>query len=1028
MTTTPARPSGTVTFLFTDIEGAAHLWEAHPAAMEQAHARHTEILRQAIEAHGGYAYKMVGDAFQAAFPTAVQALQAALDAQLALRREPWAETGELRVRMSLHTGVTEEREGDYSGPLLNRAHRLMSAAHGGQTLVSQATQQLLRDLLPAGAGLLDLGEHRLRDLTRPEHVFQLVHPELPSWFPPLDTLERHPNNLPVQPNPFIGREQEVEAVVTMLRREDVALLTLTGPGGIGKTRLALQAAAEMVDDFEGGVFFAGLAPLVDPGLVVPTTAYALGLREGGDQPIEKTLKQYLADKRLLLVLDNFEHVIEAGPAVAELLERAPNLKVLVTSRASLRLSMEHEYAVPLLPVPDPARLPPLETLAEYDAVALFTQRAQAVKPDFEVNTRNAAAVAEICYRLEGIPLAIELAAARIKVLPPQALLDRLESRLKLLTGGSRDLHTRHQTLRNTIEWSYDLLTGEEKRLFRRASVFRGGATLEALEEVCEGRNTEGTMDDGRWTMEVNKHPLPADEADGSTANGQPSSIDERGALRAANYRPSSIVHGLSSANVLDGITSLVAKSLMYTVEGVEGEARYWTLETISEYAAEKLEESGEGEEMRRWHGLYFVALAEAAEPELRSARQREWLARLEDDHDNLRAALRWSEESGSPEAIEAGLRLAGALTRFWQVRGYLSEGREHLASALAAYDGARTVSGKLDHERLLAGPSPHSSSGDNVSAPPSSIDERGALRAANYRPSSIATARALHGAGVLAHAQGDYDTARALYRQGLTLRREIDDTPGVASSLNNLGVVAQETGDYAAARALHEESLALKRDLGDSSGIAFSLTNLGNVAKEQADYAAARAMHAEALALFRQLGDKRSIASALTNLGVVAFAQGDHISAHSLHSEALALFRELGDKRSTAIALNNLGSVACEQGDYTSSRVLYEECLDLCREVGDKVGIASVLAGLGRLAVASGGANVERGVRLFGSVEALSETLGAVLDAADHLLHQRAIAAARAQLGEETFKKAWNEGRAMTIEEAIEYALAANPA
>jgi predicted ATPase/class 3 adenylate cyclase len=938
-------PGGTVTFLYTDIEGSTIRWEHHPDAMKAAVERHDAIVRRAIEAQGGYVFRTEGDAFRAVFTNPTRALAAALQAQRALSAEAWApDIAPMRVRMALHTGTAEMVEGDYVGPSINRIARLLSAAHGGQTLLSLTAEELLRDTLPLGVSLLDMGEHRLRDLAHPERIFQLLHPDLPSEFPPLKTVESRPNNLPIQPNRLIGREQEVEAVKSRLQRKDTGLLTLTGPGGIGKTRLALQAAAEMLDDFEGGVFFINLAPLVDPGLVIPTTAYTLGLREGGGQPIEETLKEYLKDKRLLLVLDNFEQVVEAASSVAELLKSAPYTKVLATSRASLDLSIEHEYLVPPLPVPDLTKPPSLESLSQYDAVKLFIQRAQEVKPDFEVNTQNAAAVAEICYRLEGIPLAIELAATRVKVLSPHAILDRLGSKLKLLTGGARDLPTRQQTLRNTIEWSYDLLTEGEKQLFRRASVFRGGRTLEAVEEVC---NSAGDLE-----------------------------ID-----------------------VLDGITSLVGKSLMFTVEGAEHETRYSMLETICEYATEKLDEStgprrgtgpqrgSEGEEIRRQHALYLMRLAERAEPELRGIRQGEWLARLEDDHDNMRAALRWAGESGDPAAIEAGLRLAGALSRFWQVRGYLSEGREQLARFV----------GLLERE----------------------TDEA----RTNLLPYS---ARALHGAGVLAHAQGDYSAAHTLYEESLALRRELGDRSGIASSLNNLGVVAQEQGDYAAARTLHEESLALKRELGDRSGIAYSLTNLGVVAKEQGDYAAARTLHEESLALFRELGDKRSIASSLTNLGVVAHAQGDPTSARALHEESLALFRELGDKRSTAISLNNLGTAAHEQGDYASSRTLYKESLVLCTELGDKVGIIASLAGLGGLAVGTGGGEVERGARALGAVEALSESTGAVLEAADRSLYERNITEARAQLGEETFERTWAEGRAMSMEEAIKYALEGN--
>src|SRR5436190_933989 len=534
-------PSGTVTFLFTDIEGSTKLWEERPQAMQAAHARQEAILREAITKNEGYAYKMIGDAFQAAFSTAPQALQAALDAQRALDVEPWGATGPIRVRMALHTGLTEERGTDYVGPILNRVARLMSAGHGGQVLISLATEQLVREHLPQDESLRDLGEHRLKDLQRPERVFQLVAPGLRADFPPLSTLDNRPNNLPLQSTPFIGRAAEVAEVRSMLLRDDVHLLTLTGAGGTGKTRLALQVAAELLDEFKDGVFFVYLAPITDPALVISTIAQTLGVGEEGTQPLAQTLQEYLRDKIMLLVVDNFEQVLDAATLVSDLLRAAPHLKVLATSRATLRLSWERRYEVPLLSVPDPGQPPEPDTLSQYESVELFIARAEAARPGFVVDNSNAPVVAEICYRLEGLPLAIELAAAWVKTLPPKDILSRLGSRLKLLTRGPVDQPSRHQTLRNTIEWSYDLLTAEEQSLFRQVAVFVGGHTLEAAETVC------GTIDDG-------------------------------------SYRPSSIVHRPLEIDILDGLASLVEKSLMYQAEGVEGEARFSMLETVREYA------------------------------------------------------------------------------------------------------------------------------------------------------------------------------------------------------------------------------------------------------------------------------------------------------------------------------------------------------------------------------------------------------------------------------------------------------------
>src|SRR5215207_6071760 len=590
--------TGTITFLFTDVEGSTSLWERNPKAMPEALVRHDEIMRTAIEAHNGHVFKTVGDAFHATFSAAPDALEAALEAQRALLHEAWDLTGPLRVRMALHTGVAEERDGDFFGPSLNRVARLLSAGHGGQILLSLATQELVRDRLPDESGLRDLGERRLKDLSSPEHVFQITASGLRSEFPSLNTLDMRRNNLPTQPTPLIGRERELEEVLSMLRSTHVRLLIFTGPGGTGKTRLGLQAAAELTDEFEDGVFFVALAAIRDPALVAPTITRTLGLTESSNQPPEEILKGYLRDRQTLLVLDNFEQILASAALLDALLSAAPGLKVLATSRTALRLYGEHEFAVPPLSLPDTGSLPPVEHLTRYEAVRLFLDRARAIRPDFSLTEENAPAVIEICSRLDGLPLAIELAAARIKLLPPQAMLSRLGNRLKLLTGGARNLPERQRTLRNAIAWSHEMLDEGEKTLFARLAVFSGGSTLEAIEAVCDA---EGD--------------LPVD--------------------------------------ALDGVSSLLDKSLLRQEEGLEGEPRFAMLETIREYAREELEESGDAEEVKRAHAEYFLALAEEADPELKGPGQLEWLQRLETEHDNMRAAFTWALRQ---EEVELGLQ------------------------------------------------------------------------------------------------------------------------------------------------------------------------------------------------------------------------------------------------------------------------------------------------------------------------------------------------------------------------------------
>src|SRR5918997_891894 len=617
-------PTGTVTFLFTDIEGSTKLWEKSPRDMQVALTRHDALLWEAIEGHGGFVFKTVGDAFCAVFPTALGALESALAAQRTLFSEAWGdEIGALRARMALHTGTTHERDGDYFGPPVNRVARLLSAGHGGQVLLSLPTQELVRDRLPADTQLRDLGERRLKDLSRPERIFQLTTPALPSEFPPLKTLESHTNNLPLQATPLVGREREVEAVCGLLRSSETRLLTLLGPGGTGKTRVGLQVAAELADDFEDGVFFVPIAAITDPALVAPTIARTLGLSEGA-QPPEELLEGYLLDRQTLLLLDNLEQVIEAAPVVERLLSSAANLKILATSRIPLGLYGEYEFPVPPLSLPDPDSLPPLEHLTEYEAIRLFVERARAVRPDFSLTEESGPAVVEICERLDGLPLAIELAAARIKLLPPRVLLDRLGNRLKILTGGARNLPERQRTLRNAIEWSYRLLDEGEKMLFGRLGVFSSGATLEAMEAVCDA---EGD--------------LPTD--------------------------------------VFEGASSLLNKSLVRQEEGAGGEPRFVMLETIHEFANVKLEGRGEAEAVRCAHAEYFLALAEEADPMLWGAEDAAWLDRLEQEHDNMRTALSWAIEH---EEGELALRLGAALPWFWYMEGYYGEGRRWLEAAL----------------------------------------------------------------------------------------------------------------------------------------------------------------------------------------------------------------------------------------------------------------------------------------------------------------------------------------------------------
>ncbi len=821
----------------------------------------------------------------------------------------------LRARMALHTGTADSQAPGYVGPSLNRAIQLLAAGHGGQILLSLATEELVRDDLPPEVELRDLGEYRLKDLIRAERVYQIVAPDLPSDFPSLRTLDSYPTNLPIQLTSLVGREREVTDVAALVRSPEVRLLTLTGPGGTGKTRLALQVAAEVLENFEHGVYFVALAAVSDSGLVLPTIAQALGVADLGDRSPLARLLDYLREKEMLLLLDNYEQVLDAAPLLAELIAAAPRLKVFITSRAVLHVYGEQEYPVPPLSLPDPKRLPRLESLSQYEAVALFIQRARAVRSEFEVTSANAPAVAEICAQLDGLPLAIELAAARSKLLSPQAMLGRLQSRLGLLTGGPRDLPTRQRTLRGAIDWSYALLDPAEQRLFLRLAVFVGGFTLSAAEAVC--------------------------------------------------------AH-LDDMDVLEGLTSLVDKSMLRQVGADEaGEPRFLMLQTLREYAHELLVTSGDGETMRRRHAEYYLAQAEQAEQELLSPRQADWLKRLETEHDNVRAALRWCIDS---RQAEQAMRLGGALWRFWYVRGYLYEGRRWLSEVLA----------------LPCAPA-----------------------------QSEARAAALNGAGNLAYNQGDYSTAKTLHEESLRIRRELGDSRAAAGSLNNLALIARRHGDYAVARALLDEALELNRALGNRSWEAINLNNLGSILTEQGDHAAARELQEASLSIFRELGNEWGEAMALCDLGQVAYNRGDIAASRVLYEESVALQESVGDRRVMAIALTGLGNIACRLGDHKAARAHLAEAMAISREIGDTWCTVRALEGFANLAVAQG--EPERSLRLDMAAGALRSRIVAPLSANERRALERRSEITRQALTSLEFDRVFGE-KVLALDEAVGYA------
>jgi predicted ATPase len=952
-------PSGTVTFLLSDVEGSTPLWEEAPEAMRAALARHDALFESAVAEHGGVHVRPrgEGDSRFAVLASAPNAVAAAVAIQRAFLTEPWPTPRPIKVRIGVHTGEADLREGDYYGSTVNRCARLRNIGHGGQILLSEIVAVLVRETLPDGVWLLDLGRHRLRGLAEPERVFQVVATDLVSDFPPLASLAARRHNLPTLLTDLLGREREL-ADVRNLFEGGARLVTLTGPGGTGKTRLGLQVAADLLDGFEHGAFLVELAPISDPTLVPSTIAQALGVRDVGSRPIVDALSEHLRGQSLLLLLDNFEQILPAAPVMADLLAACPGLAVLATSREPLRLRGEHEYAVMPLALPDAHRATTAEVASRSPAVALFSQRARAIRADFALTDDNAPAVAEICARLDGLPLAIELAAARIKLLPPPALLNRLERRLQVLTGGARDAPARQRTLRDTMTWSHNLLDAAEQRLFRRLAVFVGGCTLEAAEAVCL-----------------------ADE-------------------------------GGPDSEALAALAALVDKSLLRQVEGLDGEPRFTMLETIREYGLEQLVASGEAEAMHRRHVAFFLARAERAEPQLHGREQLTWMAQLEVEHDNLRAALAWSHRT--PDGAEMGLRLAGALWWFWYLRGHLAEGRRQIEAGLATTADAPS---RARVKALVAAAHLAGCLGDfeRVAA----LAGRG-LALATAADDGWGTASSLGFLGEHARLQGDYQEATRLHEQSLDWFRRIGDRQGVYFALFRLAEVARNHGEYDRATALHEESLAMRRQAGDKRGISASLLNLGEIAYRRAEYAAAESLFDESLALRRELDDRLGIAWSLNSMGKVARARGQIERASAFLGAGLALQRRLGDKGGIAASLELLGRVAHDHGDLKEAARLYAESMELLVAMRNREGIFERLNGLIEIMSADG--RPRRIARLIGAVEAVLDAMGAPLSAAERALFEDPLALSRARLGP-SFATELHRGRAMTLQQAVAYAL-----
>jgi predicted ATPase/class 3 adenylate cyclase len=946
-----------LTFLFTDIVGSTQLWEQHPEAMKPALARHDAILRGAIESHKGKVFKTVGDAFYAAFPNARNALKAALAAQHALHAETWGETV-IKVRMAIHTGAVEARDGDYFGPPLNRVARLLSAGHGGQTLISAVTRELVHAGLPPSASLRDMGERSLRDLIRPERIYQLDAEGLPTEFPPLKTLDAFRTNLPVQLTSFIGREKEIGEVKELAVRN--RLVTLTGSGGAGKTRLSLQVAANLLDVFQDGVWFVELASLTDPVLAPQTVATALGLREEAGRPLVDTLTNYLHMKSVLLILDNCEHLIETTAQLVEaLLQACPNLRLLVSSRESLGIRGETTFRVPSLSIPDIRIAHSVEMVMQSESARLFVERAQTALPSFVVTKENVPSLAQVCARLDGIPLAIELAAARVKMLKVEQIAQRLDDRFRLLTGGSRTALPRQQTLRALIDWSFDLLPESERALLRRLSVFSGGWTLEAAETVCHGS-------------------------------------------------------GIDRYDVLDLLTQLVNKSLVVVVDTDDiSETRYRLLETVRQYAGEKLSDTGDGIQARDQHLQYFLELAERAGPELTGPQVVEWLRRLEDELDNIRTALEWSLNGD----VQTGLRLASALAEFWIESSYVRDGHNWLTQLI---NKPQAQAETLTRARALGIQGFLLTWGDfDQDARPILEESLVLCRRLGDRQR---IPFALFYLGILAFREGDFEYGRQLVFESLALYRELSDKAGMASVLAWIGTTVVVDSDYQRAHTYLDESLLICREAGNLTGMARGLSHLGDLDIKYGNYDNARRQLEEALTIQRQLGRSGNTIQILARLGELAARMGDNARAHVYYEESLSLISQAGGNFiMMRWVLVKLGYAALRQGNDARARDLLEQSLHHFKKNGEKIGVIYTLEGWAGLAMLQG--QFERAAQLIAWADHGRKISGHPRPPVEQADVDRDLATIRAQLDEATFAAAQATGRAMTMDEAIAYAL-----
>jgi len=964
----PVLPEGTVTFMFTDIEGSTELVKQLEDQYANLLTDQRRILREIFFRWNGQEVDTQGDSFFVSFPRATEAVAAAVEIQHALAEHTWSEDVEVRLRIGLHTGEPLVAEEGYVGIDVHRAARIGNVGYGGQVLLSETTAALVVDELPEGVSLIDLGQHRLKDVHRPERIRQLVIEGLPAEFPPLLSLETLPpgvvgdqprHNLPSELTPFIGREEELVTISDLMQEHSHRILTLVGVGGIGKTRLALQTAAELVDVYPDGVWLVEFANLRDPDLVPQFAALVLGVSshevtEGRD--VGDILTAYLSDKKLLMIFDNCEHLIKACAGLAEnLLKECPEVYLIATSRENLGIPGEKSFAVPSMAVPPEKTLS--RDLENFEAVRLFVDRARAALSSFRPTSSNSESIINICRHLDGIPLAIELAAARVKILTPEQIANRLQDRFQLLAGGPRTALPRHQTLKATMDWSYSLLTEPEKNLFMQLSVFSGGWSLEDAEGLVQ--------DDLGRRMDI-----------------------------------------------LDTLSNLVDKSLV-VVERRRGLARYGMLETVRQFAIDKLSASGDADNFRQRHANFFIKLAEEADPRLRSFDQLKWLELLGYEHDNFRAALTWLIDSN--QADEAA-RLVGALGWFWFLRGFWKEAWKWLNKAL----------------NMAANPKPHwrakalfRTGGleiirGNLTGRTELVEEALDICTDIGDEEGIAWCLNLLGQAITFHKQ-DLDKGDALLSKSIELFRKLKDEWGVAWSTRYLGQIFELQGDIERSINLQKEALHRFEDLGDVWNVAHSLYLLGGTFRDHGDFDEAKTQYQESFSKCKLVEDDVIAAHALQGLGMVALETQHYREADEHLQNALEVMQRIGDENCASRVLESMSRVAQHNGDYDQAMKLLKQSLRGFRKINREDLIVLSLARLASLANVLGCSR--RAACLIGAAEAYRNSSRIVLAPVHQKEYEGMMIDIRELKRDETFEQSFTEGFGMSLDDAIAYAL-----